>query len=209
MSSKRRITYYDFGPYDAKEILIFLDICDKYELDYEVFGFEAMPAYAMALQTKFMSNPNVHIFNFAISDHNGSERLYMERSGHGNSIFDTKKNIDLNQFVDVPSILFSTWLKDYKLNISDTRNILRFNIEGAEWFLFNDLISNGLHKSIDLFCGAQEYDMLKVDLLKSKLKDYISLLDTNDIKVEPFHFFSTEEQFEKLIKPYLQKWYGI
>jgi hypothetical protein len=62
---------------------------------------------------------------------------------------------------------------------------MKVNIEGAEWFLFNDLVNSGMHKNINLYCGAG-HDVEKVAELSEKVDDYYSLLEKNDIHLHRF-----------------------
>jgi len=47
-------------------------------------------------------------------------------------------------------------------------------------FLFNDLVNSGLHKNIDIFCGAG-HDVEKVSELSDKVEEYYNLLENNNI----------------------------
>ena len=72
-------------------------------------------------------------------------------------------------------------MPDYKNSI----NIVKINIEGAEWLFFNDLIDNNLNQHIDIYCG-QGHDVEKVEELKDKVDEYYNLLEKNNIHLYRF-----------------------
>ena len=75
------------------------------------------------------------------------------------------------------------------------------NIEGAEWYLFNDLCNSGLYKEIDIFCG-QGHDIEKVGELGDKVSEYYSLLEKNSIHLYRYTEFRPHKNVDlhKLIK---------
>jgi FkbM family methyltransferase len=185
----KTLYYFDLGLFDGREIDMFLsDIKDLGDLDYEVHGFEAHPDYADVIADRFADNPKVHIHNRAIGEKTETVKLYMERTGHGNSIYPTKNNIDINNFVETKAISFAEWIEDNIMDFKESYNILRFNIEGAEFALFKQLKKKGLLKYFNIVLGSHEQDMLKVDELKDYHDEYLQLLIDNNIKVKPYCF---------------------
>jgi FkbM family methyltransferase len=187
----KKLYYFDLGLFDGKEIDMFLSDVHDLDLDLkevEVHGFEAHGIYADRIADRFADNPNVHIHNRAISDKEETVKLYIERTGHGNSIYPTKNNIDINNYVETKAICFAEWIEDNILDFKDSYNILRFNIEGAEFALFNQLEKKDLLKYFNVVLGSHEQDMLKVDELKEHHNEYLELLARNNIKVKPYCF---------------------
>lgn len=183
-----KINYFDLGLHkDAKEIDLFLSICEQHNFKYNIYGFEAHPEYCKILEIKYKDDKNIQIINKAISNKNGNEKLYLNTTfgGEGNSIFKTKNNVIKDKFIVVESILFSEWIEANIPNFKNENNILRFNIEGAEWYLMNDLNKNGMLKFFKIFLGSH-LDMNKVSELKEKIKEYEDILNQNNIKVESF-----------------------
>ena len=186
--------YFDLGLFDGKEISMFLAEMEELGIeDYNVYGFEAHPEYSSRIAESFRDNPRVEIYNLAISDKSGETvKLYIEKTGHGNSIYPTKNNIDINKFVEVESVCFSEWLdkKFHYETFHSAYNILRFNIEGAEVPLMNRLIEEGYQNSFDLYLSSAitGEDILKVEELKPLHAEYIELLQKNLIQTYPYCF---------------------
>ena len=195
------IHYYDLGLYKGGEIEIFINICIKNNWDYRVYGVEAHPEYARTLHNKYIDNPKVNIFNYAISQKQEKIKLYLAPSngGEGNSIYRTKNNV-IDDHYEIQGILFSDMLDNYP-NFKTQFNILKFNIEGAEWPLMNNLIDNDLHRYFNIICGAGT-DIPKVEELKPYLNQYNKLLEDNKIKMYRFCDVNTHynDDIENLIK---------
>ena len=185
---KKKLYFFDLGLFDGKEIDMFLSDIKDLGVDYEVHGFEAHPIYADRIADRFSDNPNVHIHNRAISDKYETVKLYIERTGHGNSIYPTKVNIDINNYVETKAISFAEWIEDNILDFKESHNILRFNIEGAELPLFKQLVEKNMAKHFDVFLGSIHHDIPKVEELKPYYNYYINLLAENNIKVKPYCF---------------------
>jgi FkbM family methyltransferase len=183
-----KINYFDLGLHkDAAEVDMFISVCDKNGFDYTVYGFEAHPDYCADLVDKYADNEKVNIFNKAISNKNGTTELYIaeKNEGEGNSIFRTKNNVNPENFIKVDSILFSDWLRKNVPDFETENNILRFNIEGAEWYLVNDLNDNKMLKSFKIVVGSKT-DIPKVKELSKNINDYEKILSQNNIIIQKF-----------------------
>lgn len=182
------LNYFDLGLHkDAAEIDMFIKVCDENNIQYSVWGFEAHPNYCASLVEKYKNNKNVTIINKAIFDKNCILKLYLAPSndGEGNSIFKTKNNVNVEKFIEVEGVLFSEWILNNVSNLETSNNILRYNIEGAEWYLMNDLKNKNLLKYFKIILGSTP-DMIKISELKDFIPEYDKLLDMNDIKVHKF-----------------------
>ena len=93
----------------------------------------------------------------------------------------------------VETILFSDWLKKNVPDYVECFNILRFNIEGAEWHLINDLVKNDMVKNIDIFCGHGD-DVKKIGEYKDKVHEYYEILRKYNIKILLFCSIYPETQ---------------
>jgi len=183
-----KINYFDLGLHkDAFEVDMFISICEKNRIDYTVWGFEAHPEYCDNLTKKYVGNNKVNIINKAISNKDCQIDLYIADSndGEGNSIFKSKNNVNKNKVVKVDGILFSNWLKENVENFEISNNILRFNIEGAEWHLMNDLDEKDMLKDFKIFLGSTP-DMQKVSELKGYVNEYMKILKKNNIIIKRF-----------------------
>jgi FkbM family methyltransferase len=184
------INYFDFGVHKGDEIEMFLDAVEPIELcTVDVYGFEAFPHLAYVAQMRYDKLPNVKIFNKAIYNNNVRVRLYIAEGNamEGNSIFSSKENVDQENYVDVDGIKFSDWIEynvpEYKKGI----NVIRFNIEGAEIYLFEDLITSKIDQHFDLFLGASGgVDILKCSEIAHLHDDYNRMLKNKSIIVHQF-----------------------
>lgn len=186
------ITYIDLGLHEeGREIDMIIQACEGLKVRLNIYGIEANPSYMQGLQDRFKHLNNVTVFNYAITDFEGVASLYLspESGGHGNSIFSDKNNV-INKALRVKASRLSTLFQKYIIKLG-TLNILKYNIEGAEYMLFNDLIESGYLKAFDIFCGASS-DMHKVKSLKSKQGAFLDKLKM--IGVERLDFFHTQSK---------------
>lgn len=167
--------------------------------EYSVYGFEANPKLCKQVKERFSQYPSVRIENLAISDHNGTENLYLEKGGQGSSIFSTKNNVT-EECVLVESILLSDWISTNIPDFSDTYNILRFNIEGAELLLMRDLEASGMINDFDMFLGSDS-DIHKVAELVPYLEEYKSILKRHSVVI---HYYCRDLRNNASIKDLME-----
>lgn len=181
-----KIYYYDFGLWRGTEIHWMVNyVFPKLNItNYQIYGFEACKQYADRLKEMYADNDRVEIINKAVVDEPKKVRLYHAANHVGHSVFSTKRNVS-DQYEEVDGIVFSDWLQQNVKAYKVAFNILKVNIEGAEWYLFNDLVKSGVHKHIDVYCG-QGHDVEKVSELESKVQDYYDLLEQNNIHLHRF-----------------------
>lgn len=200
-----KINYFDFGLHKGDEIEMFLEAISPLKASVRVYGFEPHPELYERVSKRYSHNLDIKIFPYAVSDINGKTRLYIADGNQmeGNSIFKTKNNVDPNNFVEVKTIKFSDYLDtiDYK----DYINVVRFNIEGAEIHLIEDIVANGLNNNIQLFLGAKGgVDILKCEEISHLHSDYKEKLKSNGIEVYQFCSVSqdniSDEKIRSIIK---------
>lgn len=181
-----KVYYYDFGLWKGTEIHWMVNnVFPALNItDYKIYGFEACKDYADALKNKYKDNDRVEIINKAVVDTPRMVRLYHAPNHVGHSVFSTKRNVSKN-YEEVEGIVFSEWIKENVKAYKIAFNILKVNIEGSEWYLFNDLVNSGVHKHIDVYCG-QGHDVEKVSELEDKVDAYYTLLKENDINLYRF-----------------------
>lgn len=181
-----KVTYYDCGLHkEAPEIDMFLEICQELGLDYQVYGIEACSEYIPQIQEKYAQDPNIEILHRAVSGTNEMLRLYKTTAfdGEGNSIFDTKNNVNPNWYEDVQGLVMSTFIER---TAEGDLIVLKFNIEGAEYYMMNDLLISEVYKKIDIFCGSTP-DIHKVREIEVYQPDYEQRLIDAGIVVSLFH----------------------
>lgn len=190
MKTSTNINYFDLGLWKTSlEIDLMLDrVLPKFNnIDCNIYGFEAHPGYCESLKRKYIGRNNVNIINLAISDKKGIAKLYLATNeGLGNSIFSTKNNVVQNNSLEVKCDLFSNWLNENNIDLDNSINILKINIEGAELFLFEDIKNNNLRDKFDIVCGHNMCDILKVKELTEKVEYYNSLV--KELDINPVYF---------------------
>jgi FkbM family methyltransferase len=116
----------------------------------EVHAFEPNPDAFKKLQERFRDNSKIHIYNKGALDKNTTMKLYMsplscynkEYYSQMSSVYSSKINIDKNNFVEVDIIDFSDFLEKLNGNV----DILKIDIEGAEYCILEKIIENNLYK---------------------------------------------------------------
>ncbi len=179
--NKAHINYFDFGLYNAIELRWMKCILPLFTDKYNLYGFEACKSHYDKLTS--LEDKNTKLFNVAIS--NSPEdvvKLYHADNRIGHSIYASKNNVS-SDYEKVKSIRFSKWLLDEKINLDNSFNIIKINIEGAEWDFFNDLIENNLHKKINTFYASYDKDIKKIkQFLETGIEaKYDKLLKDNGI----------------------------
>jgi|AntRauTorckE6833_2_1112554.scaffolds.fasta_scaffold01570_2 FkbM family methyltransferase len=184
---KTRVNFFDLGMFDGAESLMFLEDIKGLNVDPYIYGFEAYQPFYENICELFSDNDNnnVNINNLAISNSDSYVKLFLEKSGQGNSIYESKNNVDTKNFIKVKSVSFADWVIENVPNYKDHFNILRFNIEGAELPLMEDIIDKKIHKNFKIFLGSHVgVDIKKVGEIKDKFNYYVNLLKSNNINIE-------------------------
>lgn len=198
----KTINFYDIGSFDGMESEYMITLFKSLNIDnYHIYLFEPCLSSFEKINKKFLDNKKVSSFNLAISFQDGVGKLFHSPNNEpGNSIFDTKNNISKNDFEEIKTIKFSKWLKENNLNDkAENFNIIKFNIEGAEWYLIKDLIENELINSVDMFCGDIE-DIYKIGELKDNINEFKKMILDNDIHVYPFSAQGYEKEQSRVKK---------
>ncbi len=179
------LNYFDLGLHkDAKELDIVLNICDAHNVRCNIYGVEAHSQYCSKLADKYKDFDNVAIINKAISDKNEKIKLYISPlSGQGNSIFRSKRNVT-DDYILVDGVCFSDLLSSVRPTFREEVNVLKFNIEGAEWHLINDLDNNELFKYFIGIFGTN--DISKVKEIKHNLREYKNILNRNRVTITSY-----------------------
>jgi FkbM family methyltransferase len=201
----KKINYFDLGLHHGQELDWFVDgVFPEQRIEnYSIHGFEACEEYYLYCKEKYKSHPkatpliaqkgarknrDVNIHHLAISNVNTPIKLYYAEHEMGYSIFDTKDNIKQSkEFEEVQGIKFSDWLKENVPNFKEDVNIIKINIEGAEWHLINDIVENDIVKHFDLFFGTVDEtvgpldDVSKIGELKDKVPEFNKILKENNI----------------------------
>jgi len=187
----KRVNYFDLGLHTGSELWVILSeafpSCNI--TNYKAYGFEACQKFIdiNVDRYNYHQNFNVEIIHKAISNTEERIKLYHvdkeKQPGEvGHSIFRTKNNVT-DEYEEIDSIIFSKWLKENVPSYKEDLNIMKVNIEGAEWHLFNDMVDNDLLQYFPIICGAG-HDVDKVSELDSD--EYWKLIKDNNINVHRF-----------------------
>lgn len=201
-----RVVFFDIGAYIGEVTEIFIKICKELNISYEIHQFEPSKAYVKTLKEKFKNDSNVYIHPFAITDKEGECLLYKSKRPDGYSLYSSKWNVDKNDFEEVTCGKFSNWYNtNKKEKAPDEIYIVKSNINGSEWEFFKDLISSGINKMVDLYCGKILKNIEKTGAhtpeQQEEFKQYLHKNGINEIVFLP----SIQSSFISLREAILQK----
>lgn len=95
------------------------------------FGFEPIPLLYQQLQTKYSNNSNVQLFDYALSNHNGSTTFNYVTSNPSYSGI-KKRNYDRKGETDTEIIVQTARLDDLLQNRPGRITFIKIDVEGAE-----------------------------------------------------------------------------
>lgn len=183
-----KVNFFDLGSYDGMESKIMLDIFNELGINnYNIYVFEPSLKSFENVKENLKNKLNVNLYNLGISNENSVGKLYHSFVGNevGHSIFSTKNNVKIDEYEEIKLVKFSDWCKKNLINFENAYNIIKFNIEGAEWHLINDLIDNNLIDKFNLYCGDGS-DIYKISELKDNQHEYENKLLKYKINIIPF-----------------------
>ena len=195
----KKINYFDLGLHAGLELrdMVFKVFPELNLKNCRYYGFEASKQFADYNKEFFKNVDDVEIINKAIADKHGEKlKLYHVNPKiqpnqvtddiifppPGMSIFRTKNNVT-DEFEEVDSIIFSKWLKENVPSYKEDLNIMKVNIEGAEYHLFKDMVNNDILKYFPIMIGAG-HDVDKVSELDSD--EYWKIVKENNIDIKRY-----------------------
>jgi FkbM family methyltransferase len=159
-------------------------INDKFKS--RLFLYEPNPYCCEILRKKFSSYHNVKIFNSGVYNVSGFKKFYMtiyDRIGFSISescSFDkSKKDLDLKNFLLIKTLGIENILSKY-----NHINLLKIDIEGAEYKIINTVIKN-INKIDVVFCEFHK----TTDLQKKKYDKAMNLLKKNKLYNKKIFFW--------------------
>lgn len=189
-----KINYFDLGLYRGEEIDYMIDLLPKFSHNINIYGFEVNKEYYNRLKQKYKDKEYIKIYNYAICNlDNENIKIYKSTTSQGNSIYSSKHNA-LKEYYFCQSKKFSTFIKNNNINLDDSFNIIKINIEGAEYDFFNDIIIENIYNKINIFLGDGARDIYKIDELKDKTDKFFNLLKEKNIIIH--HFINQESERE-------------
>ena len=168
------INYFDLGLFKSgEELKKAYNLFTEKKYNFQIFGFECCKEYYDLNEEIFKDYKNTNIYNLAVSDIDNKEiKLYYSKCIAGHTIYEDKNEAKFGGLTGTFEIVKTTKISNFinKENI----NILRMNIEGAEYNVIKDLINSNLLEHIDI--------ILTVDWFKdiTKIKS-INMNDFNEL----------------------------
>jgi hypothetical protein len=173
-----RINFFDLGVYTGEETALFLEQMESLREGREspvvcAYLFEAYKPYVRYATERFANDPRVFVKHAAIGSANGSVPLYLGQKPEGHSLYSDKHDVGKGASYFVPEIRFSDWFTElgFREKTATTVNVIKANIEGAEWDLIEDMEQAGLFPFFDIFLGTDQWttDMRKCHSLLSRV----------------------------------------
>jgi FkbM family methyltransferase len=189
-----RINFFDLGMFTGEETAAFLRLTDQLVEGRErpivcAYGIEPNRALATYCTNRFADRPRVFVHQFAIGSSEKQSELYIGNVLEGSSLYRQKHDVG-GTAVFVNEKRFSVFLRELRLDVRlpDTVNIIKANIEGAEWDLIQDLEANDIWDLFDIYLGDDQWtaDMKKCAPLLDKIGDARRILNQRIIRVLPF-----------------------
>jgi FkbM family methyltransferase len=133
----------------------FVDYCLKQCDNVIIYGFEPLKTNYQYLINKYRDSENIRIYNYAISDFDGSSKLYKKKNlqgeydfigNDGSSLIKAKKNVSRFRYDEVKVKRLKTFIHDENL---ETIDIVKIDAEGSEYDIMNEIIQSDLLNQID------------------------------------------------------------
>jgi len=180
------LNYFDLGTHrNARELIFFVnDVLQHFNCDCNIYAFEACRSFFEEAKEKTIEIKNIRFFNLALCNDfpdSGKIRLYyFGENGLGNSIY----RFNDHTFEDVDAKKISDVIRENNISLENSVNILRMNIEGAEFDVITDLINSDLIKYFHGLYGMWD-DIWKIDPQKDI--EFRKMLDKAKIRTFPFN----------------------
>ena len=175
MGNKMMVQFFDLGANDGRVSKLFALAFERIKVPYIIHCFEPVEALYNETINRMKQFKNVNIHRLAVSDKNGEAEIYICKNNVGHSLFKDHDGLK-GRAEKIQTVLFSDWLnknfdmKEFQFNY----NIIKINIEGAEYYLIEDILKNDLLKKFDIICGDNFKDISKVKEFISFSEKYIS-----------------------------------
>jgi FkbM family methyltransferase len=157
--------FIDLGAYNGDTLEQAIELFSDFDYFY---AFEPFADSFGEMEKKFSGNGKVRLVNKAASNVDGKEKLFLKAKGNeGHSLCSKKSNVT-SKSIEIESIDFSKYLEE---NFSeDDTIVLKVNIEGAEYKMFDKMISDGTIKYVDkIFCEWHNFKVSGVKDLHDKV----------------------------------------
>jgi len=153
-----------------------------------VYAFEPNPCAFQILESKFKTNPKIKLYKNAVSNKNDTLKLYMYKYNcedevfwsQGASVYCSKDDVNKCDFVEVEAIDLCEFIK----KINKPIDILKLDIEGAEYDILLKLIEEELYKKIK-YILVETHDRHIPEIIEkgNKVKKLINEKSINNINL--------------------------
>lgn len=179
-----KLFYIDCGTHKSGNQIKLMNSWFGNKTDLVMIGIEASPDHMKDVQESFAGTLTVNFQQQALVGPDYSEstvRLYKDSgSGLGDSLFAERGT----QYDDVPASRLTDLMERLGIDPARVPTILRMNIEGAEFYVVQDLVAAGIDAHIAGFYGMWD-DLSKIDLLRDA--EFRRVLSVNDINPMTFN----------------------
>ncbi|MES2278858.1 MAG: FkbM family methyltransferase [Bacteroidota bacterium] len=124
---------FDLGGYEGEWAA---EIYSRYRS--KIYLFEVYMPFAQLIEKRFQYNPDISIFMFGLSSVNGLSKISLDENSSS-----IHKQTAL--MADIELVEATSFLKKHNITVID---LIKINIEGAEYDLLEHLIANGYHQII-------------------------------------------------------------
>lgn len=203
-----KVSYIDIGSYVGIIPQHIIELFLKHNIDYDAHVFEPCVEYSRTLRKRLSGYNNVNIYQKAAYNENCIRPLYHAIDICGHSLCNTKFNIDIDDYEEVECVKFSEWFNS-SINNTDSLVILRLDIEGAEYELYNDIIDSGINNKIDLYLGTLEDIYKLTNITNSEARAFESYLlenGINPVNIDSPTVLTDIDNIEKYLLTSLEKY---
>lgn len=148
-----------------------------------VYVFEPNIHLFAFLQRKYKDNPNVFLYNKALSNRQYTTQFLIDESGilsAGNTIMECQKATQKSYEVEVISL--QDFIKTDILSQHERIHFLKLDVEGAEFDIMDSLLHERLHEQIDFIaCETHERFFADGDTKLQNLQNTIRNLNAQNI----------------------------
>lgn len=121
-----------------------LSLIEKYRC--QIFAFDPTPKSCEWVRNNIVST-NFHHESIALGESDGTIRLYMPKKTHHVSASCRQSEHTQDNYFEAPCLRISTLLSRY--GCGERVDVLKMDIEGAEYGVIRDMIKSGAYKLID------------------------------------------------------------
>lgn len=154
-----------------------------------VHAFEPNPVAMAILRQRLGSSDKVICIEKAVSDHDGSSRLYLHRHhdddplehSPGSSLVASKHNLDERHFLTVETVDLASYIEGLPRRVK----LLKIDVEGLEVLLIEHLLERQVLDRIDLImCETHEYKIPGLAAQLRQLRQRLARAGINHVNLD-------------------------